>query len=240
MEYQTPKSKCLLCGSEFTTIGIRKHISACLKKQSEIRKNRLTKKYICLSVQAIDDKDYFLFLLVSDSATLDDLDNFLRKIWLECCGHLSAFSIEKWGEELLMTEKIKSVASTVSSLNYAYDFGSTTELIINFMGDYSCPVDDHATIKIISRNSQPIVPCDKCGEFPAVKICSECQCDGGGWLCAKCARHHECGEDGFLPVVNSPRAGVCGYCGEEDEQPIPPHVQNLMNAKRKAKITKIN
>jgi len=26
-------------------------------------------------------------------ATLTDLDGFLRDIWLECCGHLSAFDI---------------------------------------------------------------------------------------------------------------------------------------------------
>ncbi len=27
-------------------------------------------------------------------ATLADLDDFLRGIWLECCGHLSSFDIE--------------------------------------------------------------------------------------------------------------------------------------------------
>jgi len=30
---------------------------------------------------------------VKDNAALSDLDSFLRDIWLECCGHLSAFEI---------------------------------------------------------------------------------------------------------------------------------------------------
>ena len=34
-----------------------------------------------------------------------------------------------------------------------------------------------------------------------------------GWLCQSCADEHECGEDMLLPVVNSPRTGVCGYAG---------------------------
>jgi len=31
------------------------------------------------------------------SATLAKLDDYLRAIWLECCGHLSKFTIGGWG-----------------------------------------------------------------------------------------------------------------------------------------------
>jgi len=31
------------------------------------------------------------------SATLTKLDDYLRAIWLECCGHLSKFTIGGWG-----------------------------------------------------------------------------------------------------------------------------------------------
>lgn len=36
-----------------------------------------------------------------------------------------------------------------------------------------------------------------------------------GRLCADCADDHgeECDRPAFLPVVNSPRSGVCGYTG---------------------------
>ncbi len=31
--------------------------------------------------------------------------------------------------------------------------------------------------------------------------------------CDKCIEAHECGEDYVMPIVNSPRTGVCGYVG---------------------------
>ena len=34
-----------------------------------------------------------MFIEMQETATLEDLDSFLRDIWLECCGHLSAFNI---------------------------------------------------------------------------------------------------------------------------------------------------
>ena len=58
--------------------------------------------------------------------------------------------------------------------------------------------------------------CHECGERPAVKICAQCAWEEEGWLCAECAPHHGCNEEDFeyfLPVVNSPRAGVCAYVG---------------------------
>ena len=44
-------------------------------------------------------------------------------------------------------------------------------------------------------------------------VCTECVFDDGGWLCETCAVKHECGEEMLLPVVNSPRVGMCGYTG---------------------------
>ncbi len=213
MEYQAPKSKCLLCNSEFTSRGIGKHIATCLKKRSEITTNKLAQKYYYICVKDPYNKDYFLFLLISETTTLDDLDGFLRDIWLECCGHMSSFSSRRWGDEISMNTKIKNIANIGNTLNYQYDFGSTTELVIKFIGDYRGLIDDRQNIKILSRNSQVIVPCDKCGNFPAVQICTECQCDGNGWLCKKCVQNHKCDDEMLLPVVNSPRTGVCGYGG---------------------------
>ncbi len=68
-------------------------------------------------------------------------------------------------------------------------------------------------------SGEPIIPCDECGKFQATQICTFCQWDDGGWLCDNCAKVHNCDEDDmFLPVVNSPRAGVCAYCGEEEDE----------------------
>ena len=36
---------------------------------------------------------YWLHIEIPAKATLEDLDHFLRAVWLECCGHLSSFDI---------------------------------------------------------------------------------------------------------------------------------------------------
>jgi hypothetical protein len=36
------------------------------------------------------------------------------------------------------------------------------------------------------------------------------------FYCEKCLAENECEEEMALPVVNSPRMGVCGYAGTDD------------------------
>ena len=68
-------------------------------------------------------------------------------------------------------------------------------------------------IKLIARNEMPSIKC-KCGK-DAKWVCSECFYNNPekAFLCDVCAKKHECGEDMLLPVVNSPRIGLCGYEG---------------------------
>jgi hypothetical protein len=57
-----------------------------------------------------------------------------------------------------------------------------------------------------------------CGKVPATQICVVCSCEEDAYYCEKCAKKHakEC-EDfadyAAMPIVNSPRMGVCGYEG---------------------------
>ena len=55
--------------------------------------------------------------------------------------------------------------------------------------------------------------CGVCGK-PATQVCTECMWENTGWLCDECASKHDTDEEMFLPVVNSPRVGMCGYTGE--------------------------
>jgi len=50
-----------------------------------------------LRVHEAYNKDFWLDLEMTGSASLDKLDKYLRAIWLECCGHLSKFTIGGWG-----------------------------------------------------------------------------------------------------------------------------------------------
>ena len=68
------------------------------------------------------------------------------------------------------------------------------------------------SVQILARNNPPPIPCASCGK-PATQVCTMCIYNGEAWFCDDCTEDHECEEDYFLPVVNSPRVGQCGYTG---------------------------
>ena len=169
---------------------------------------------------------YWLHVAVPAAAPLSKLDEFLRGICLECCGHMSAFEIEgeqytsagmdgemggMFGEKNMRVPLQRVVAKGMKFL-YEYDFGSTTALALKVVALWE-PGTPNNTVQLLARNEPLPSPCDKCGKGIATQICTECDCSGKGWLCDACAETHECGSEMLLPVVNSPRAGVCAYTG---------------------------
>jgi predicted RNA-binding Zn-ribbon protein involved in translation (DUF1610 family) len=98
------------------------------------------------------------------------------------------------------------------SFQHEYDFGSTTYLTLKTASERMGPARGKS-IEILAQNEPPSIPCDQCGNAAATRICSECSWSGEGWLCDQCSKKHGCGRDMLLPVVNSPRVGVCGYTG---------------------------
>ncbi len=215
MDYQTPKSTCRLCGAEFARRGITRHVKSCLAKHLRAASKGKPKELIYLHVQDTFNPDYFLHLLMGARLPLEVLDTYLRDIWLECCGHMSAFSLARYGDEVNMRATSGDIFGSLPSLYYQYDFGSTTELTIKAMGRYRGVIDGE--IQLLARNAPPIIPCSQCEANPAVTICTECAWNGAGWLCADCETAHDCDEEMRLPVVNSPRTGVCGYSGSLTE-----------------------
>jgi hypothetical protein len=96
---------------------------------------------------------------------------------------------------------------------YEYDFGSTTSLDLEVTGERSGR-SGRSAVRLLARNAPPISACAVCGE-PATLVCAFClQESADAFVCTKHRRQHQCGEEeAFLPVVNSPRMGVCGYTG---------------------------
>jgi hypothetical protein len=150
------------------------------------------------------------------------IHRFLRSIWLECCEHLSQFVIDGvvylshldaafWGNERSMTTQLGRVLEEGKSFLHYYDMGDTTELMLKVVSSFEAKVSSKNVI-LLARNRPPDIRCDNCGQ-PAKWICRLCNWEGLGWLCEQCAPLHECGEEMLLPVVNSPRVGVCGYTG---------------------------
>ncbi len=210
----SPKAKCSLCGGRYTGRGMTKHLSRCIPKtlgSDGTKAGNTVKRFMHLLVKGSYHPEYWMHLKVAGDSRLEDLDAFLRAIWLECCGHMSAFSIDR--DQLRMGQQLRHALWPGLELTHQYDFGSTTELLIRVVGVYDGGMPVNEPVQIIARNDPPEILCDECGEKPAAEICMECQWDGGGWLCLDCAQDHECSEDFFLPVLNSPRTGVCGYTG---------------------------
>jgi hypothetical protein len=156
------------------------------------------------------DKRYWLEVVVPMTARLSTLDQFLRVTWLECCDHLSAFSgTGRHGATLSSALKVGDVFARQKSIEYVYDFGSSTELVIKRVKSVSPPTKK---IVLLTRNEPPAESCEECGAA-ATSICPDCSLAEGGLFFDQHAQDHECGEERLLPVVNSPRMGVCGYGG---------------------------
>ena len=104
---------------------------------------------------------------------------------------------------------------------HEYDFGSTTDLALRVVAEREgvMPEDedrDAMLVQVMARNEPPVIPCRACGK-PATKVAAGYYYVGDGALCDACAKTNRNEyEDSFLPIVNSPRVGVCGYTGDQE------------------------
>jgi hypothetical protein len=215
--------KCHLCEEIVGRASMTRHLSACCQpKASELlaaSKKRPPAPSFHLAIEGRDAKAYWMHVAVPATAPLSKLDDFLRHTWLECCGHLSAFEIggkryasEPMDEEMSMRTRVSEVLEVGIKLFYKYDYGSTTALVLRVVAlrEQDLP---KGTVQLLARNEATQVSCQRCSIQPATKICTECAWNGDGWLCEACAVAHDCGGEMCLPVVNSPRVGVCAYTG---------------------------
>jgi Plasmid pRiA4b ORF-3-like protein len=229
MARQTSKGTCTFCHGEFSKSAITRHLETCEQraiteaKVGSKQKAQPTRK-LHLVVEGRDLPMYWMHLEVTASTTLTRLDRFLRNTWLECCGHLSAFEIEgvrysvdtgmddEWDMgDKSMRVRLDKVLSPGQTCSYEYDYGTTTELKLKVISEREVVAKGNA-IQVLARNIPPLILGEICGK-PATEVCSQCIFDDKGWLCDDCAEEHECGEEMLLPVVNSPRVGMCAYTG---------------------------
>ncbi len=230
MTRQTSKGTCAFCHRELGKASMSRHLQSCeqrtaMQGEREGRQQAKKIKVFHLVVEGYRLPMYWMHLEVTAGTTLATLDRFLREIWLECCGHLSAFTIGgvrysvdaalyEWDTESKnMQVRLDQVLHPGQTCAYEYDFGSTTELTLKVISEREVVAKKKA-IEILARNNPPTVPCDVCDK-PATSLCTQCIYEDKGCLCDGCAKSHECGEEMLLPLVNSPRAGVCGYTGQD-------------------------
>ncbi|MDQ3022347.1 MAG: hypothetical protein M3R36_17525 [Bacteroidota bacterium] len=205
------EGKCIYCGETFSQKEISNHLKKHLKEiEKDIPSESENSFHLC-----IHDGKMFLHVLVNGNASFKTLDTFLRKIWLDCCGHLSNFHHKTF--KIGMSKKFNEVLSPQLKFEHEYDYGSTTYLSVNVLGKYN--VTTNNDIMLLSRNEPLKIMCSICKKRPASIICLvHLEDEGKGYYCEDCEDSHteEC-EDfndyAIAPLVNSPRMGVCGYEG---------------------------
>ena len=244
------KAQCRACQKRVASSGSKKHVLQC-KHITSFLQSKVGEQvpgYLMKVCAQYQPDTYWMYITAPADMNLEQLDRFLRKLWLECCNHLSEFQfpstratieqrimnrmmgIENADDDLEdtfeeeMSDKfdvgskkklrlIGDVAKLDDTFNYIYDFGSSTYLKFTPISKVHCPANKFI---IVMRNDSPDDPCGLC-DSPAVGVCTYCD----HALCEQCkTSNHFCKDAHILPILNSPRAGVCGYDGpgvEEDQ-----------------------
>lgn len=214
------RGRCIFCHSELSKAGMTKHLDTCPQRQQAIQaaeaSDRPSETLWRLRVQDAYLKDFWLDLEMRGSATLMKLDEYLRAIWLECCGHLSEFTIGGWGGvKVGKARKADQLFEPGLVLRHLYDFGTTSETDIRVVGSRRGKALSKHPIALLARNIQPEATCQECGQ-PAEWLCMECIYEENkpGFLCAEHVEMHPHTDYGEpVELVNSPRLGMCGYTG---------------------------
>lgn len=90
---ETSLGTCSFCGTAFAKGEMTKHLKNCQARRTASEKGQ-PQRLLHISVEGAYRPSYWMHLEIPAAVTLADLDNFLRAIWLECCGHLSEFTIK--------------------------------------------------------------------------------------------------------------------------------------------------
>ena len=157
------KAKCYYCNKELTERTIKRHMKNCdtMKKKisEEFEENKSKRKQYIISIKYKYCKDYCIYISIDAALQLCHLDQFIRDVWVECCGHLSEFIID--GTRYLdnsdgnyqMNVRLKDVLYSGLKFEYEYDFGSTTYLTLEVIDEIEVS-KKHSQIEIIARNNE--------------------------------------------------------------------------------------
>lgn len=196
---------CSLCSHAAARAAMPAHLEECAPSRDSAGAPELL---VQLLFEGADDPRYWLIIEARGSATLRQVDALLRRTWLECCGHMSAFRVGR--AELSKSGPIQSVLRPGVLFEHDYDFGSTTTLRATALGGRE-GVRVRSPARILARNTPIAWTCSEC-PAPAALVCPFCSAEEAAVFCEGHARTHRCeGERQFLAVVDSPRMGVCGY-----------------------------
>ena len=211
------KGKCYYCNKELTEKTIKRHVKNCSEMKKKIEElsagdKKQRNQFIIAIKPKFDGNEYCIYLVIDENLSLLHIDQFLRDIWLECCGHLSAFKIKgKFYQDYSMNTRLKDILSVNNKFEYEYDFGSTTYLNLEVVDIIQVPVS-FSQIEIMARNNEVKHYCQICGAEAEYYNYENDQ-----WECKRCIDKNNDIISKF-DYCNSPRDGVCCYGGHKRDE----------------------
>jgi len=214
---------CYYCNKELTERTIKRHMKNCSEMKKVIEEKMKDTKgvrnqFIISLKDKYESNVYCIYVSIDANLQLQHLDRFIRDIWVECCGHLSAFYIDREiyndnsDEQYEMNVYLKDVLDVNKKFEYQYDFGSTTHLILEVVDMIKVP-KEFSQIEIIARNNEEKYKCYKCNDEAKYFNWNTDE-----WVCETCSEGIDEEELEEVDYCNSPRDGVCGYVGNKDTE----------------------
>ena len=135
--------KCSYCSQHFSQTVITEHLKSCdIRKENSPYLKRDQYSFL-IRISDVYTTNYWVFVEVDGrTCLLKDIDSFLRKLWLECCGHLSSFRINNQvydsdhdpsdydAGSKNMQVRVDKILNVGTIFEYTYDFGTSTELVL--------------------------------------------------------------------------------------------------------------
>eukprot|EP01091_Cochliopodium_minus_P016948 TRINITY_DN6507_c0_g1_i1.p1 TRINITY_DN6507_c0_g1~~TRINITY_DN6507_c0_g1_i1.p1 ORF type:complete len:395 (-),score=64.28 TRINITY_DN6507_c0_g1_i1:154-1338(-) len=223
----SPTTVCLICQTSNLPFKIgskkfRNHLCSC----AHTSPTKKSIKYYSVTIKANINKVLYALelLLPHETGTFYDIDQMLRKRWMECCTqHQSKLRIPINGENTKLNSHIilssqeswntlasKLIGDTQNvSCSYQFDTENPTNCVITFNGIVSAHINLKKKLKqltefgciMIAHNSPYDYPCLSCN-LPSNFI----ECTTNSYKCSNCISIQE-----RYTLCNSPRLGTCLY-----------------------------
>lgn len=217
--------QCRICGGVYTATGMTSHI------KKHIARSKETSGYYVIRIDAGRGNPFWMYVAAEDSITFGEIDQFLRSMWLECCGHPSHFVVyDNVKPEFTpdMKTPIKDVLRNRTMFAHHYDSTILRLGVVRICGQIYDGVDDPSVdgrfddvpteydITVLALHDRVQFRCRDCKRESAT-VCAGFTMTGEGVLCMDCARLHDRATENMRWALQSPRSGRCRY-GMIDEK----------------------
>lgn len=166
---KSSKGGCRACNSIIPAGKCGSHLGTCDRIGKYIVNEQNvegSKGYILHLKSKTRGKIYWMTVAAPNTATLLNLDEFMRQVWFQCCaGHYSTFSgtqrpRRSLGKSLNLDNLLNDEGK--SQFTYTFDFADSCEIVGEIILKIDSPVLPTNQIMVLMRNVEPTIYCYNC------------------------------------------------------------------------------